>query len=63
MCDKEEKDMATTKATEKISNKSIPVTRCHQIENAIQEVNLIEQNILQKKSARSFLNELRENKQ
>jgi len=55
--------MATTKATEKISNKSIPVTRCHQIENAIQEVNLIEQNILQKKSARSFLNELRENKQ
>ncbi len=63
MCDKEEKkDMTTTETIKKVSNKSIPSTRNHQISNAIQEVDLIEQSLLPKKSARSFLKDLREEK-
>lgn len=55
--------MTTTETIKKVLNKSIPSTRNHQISNAIQEVDLIEQSLLPKKSARSFLKDLREEKQ
>ncbi len=60
MCDKEEKDMTTAETRKIISIKSIPSTRSHPISNAIQEVDLIERKVLPKKSARSFLKDLRE---
>lgn len=62
VCDEEETDMTTAEAIRNASNKTNPSARIHQMSKALQEVDLIEQGVLPRKSARSFLKDLREEK-
>lgn len=63
VCDEEEKDMTIAEAPKIVAkDDSIPSERNSHISKALKEVELMEQEKITKKSARSFLKELRDEK-